>query len=95
MSVPALRWPIPGRAVDQAGQVIACPTCGADERLLLGMDLDDRSDAPSYMSCRSGHSWPEAGMPRRLGAQLLDEILDLEPGLLAHFDELQRVHEAG
>lgn len=96
MSTPAvLRWPMPGRVVDQAGQVIACPTCGVEERLLLGLDLDDHSDAPSYMSCRSGHSWAEVGMPRRLGALLLADMLDIEPGLLAHLEELQREHGAG
>lgn len=89
---PVLRWPIPGRAVDEAGQLLACPACGAADRLLLGMDLDDQTDAPSYMSCRNGHSWAEARLPRRLGALLLAEILDLDPSILGRLDELHDVH---
>lgn len=96
MSGPAvLRWPLPGRVVDETGQPIACPVCGSQERLLLGLDLDDHSDAPSYMGCHGGHSWAEERMPRRLGALLLADILDIEPGLLAHLDDLQREHGAG
>lgn len=96
MSEPAvLRWPLPGRVVDQDGRPIACPQCGAADRLLLGMDLDDHTDAPSYMSCRSGHSWAEERMPRRLGVLLLADILDIEPGILARIDDLQRAHGAG
>lgn len=89
---PVLRWPLPGRAVDEAGVLIACPTCGAADRLLLGMDLDDQTDDPSYMSCGSGHSWAEPRMPRRLGALLLAEVLDIDPSILGHLDELRDVH---
>jgi hypothetical protein len=83
---------MPGRVLGENSRPIACPTCGADDRLLLGMDLDDRSEAPSYMSCGNGHSWAEKGMPRRLGALLLAEVLDLDPSLFGRLDELQDAH---
>ncbi|MFF4836574.1 hypothetical protein [Streptomyces sp. NPDC001315] len=89
---PVLRWPMPGRVLGIDGQLIACPTCGAGEALALGMDLDDHTDAPSYMSCQAGHSWAEERLPRRLGAELLATILDIEPGLLGSLDELRDVH---
>lgn len=92
---PVLRWPMPGRVVDQAGHLIACPVCGALEHLVLGMDLDDHSDEPSYMACPGGHTWPEERLPRRLGALLLADILEAEPGLLAELEALQREHGAG
>lgn len=89
---PVLRWPLPGRVLGTDEQLIACPTCGADEALALGMDLDDHTDAPSYMSCRAGHSWAEERLPRRLGAELLADILDVDPSILGRLDELRDVY---
>ncbi|MEV6833612.1 hypothetical protein AB0N17_03615 [Streptomyces sp. NPDC051133] len=89
MSTPAvLRWPLPDWVIAEAG--IACPACGTRARLILAMDLDDRSDEPSYMACPAGHQWAEKRLPRRVGAELLAEVLDAEPGLLGSLDELRR-----
>lgn len=93
---PVLRWPMPGPFVDHtSGRVIECPTCRETERLVVAMDLDDHSEGPSYITCPGGHTWPEAGLPRRLAALLLAEIFEAEPSLFAHLEELQRVHGAG
>jgi hypothetical protein len=87
-----LRWPIPEPIRCADGHVIACPTCGRMVRLVLAMDLDDHTDAPSAVSCPAGHAWFEERLPRRWGALLLAELLDAEPGIFAHLEELQRVH---
>lgn len=87
-----LRWPMPGRVTVGRGETLACPVCGAVERLVLGMDLDDRSEEPSYMACPGGHTWAEGRLPRWFGALLLADILDIEPSIL---DDLQREHGAG
>lgn len=92
---PVLRWPMPGRVTVGRGEALACPVCGAVERLVLGMDLDDQSEEPSYMTCPGGHTWAEGRLPRWFGALLLADILDIEPGILAHLDDLQREHGAG
>ncbi|MEV8036733.1 hypothetical protein [Streptomyces sp. NPDC086182] len=95
MSEPiVLRWPLPAAPVDGAGRPVVCPVCGTGEGLVLGMDLDDHSDAPSAMACPSGHSWFEERFPRRYGALLLADVLDAEPGLLADLALMQRMHEA-
>ncbi|MFF2511682.1 hypothetical protein [Streptomyces sp. NPDC058086] len=95
MSEPTvLRWRLPFAPVDGAGRPVVCPTCGVGERLVLGMDLDDHSDEPSYMTCPSGHSWLDERFTRKYGALFLADILDAEPGLLAHLDDLQREHGA-
>ncbi|MGW3024506.1 hypothetical protein [Streptomyces sp. NPDC001221] len=92
MSTPVvLRWPLPDWVIAEAG--VACPVCGATARLLLGMDLDDHSDAPSYMACPAGHQWAEAGLPRRLGALLLADILEADPSILGRLDELRDLQD--
>lgn len=94
MSTPAvLRWAMTRPFVDQAGQVIACPTCGAVQRLVVGMDLDDvGSDEPSWLTCPAGHTWAAAGLPRGLAALILAEILDADPSVLGHLEELRRMY---
>lgn len=93
MSSPAaLRWPLAGLSLDVTGRPIACPECGVREGLLLGLDLDDRSEDPSHMACPAGHRWLEPGMPRHVGAQLLPDVFESEPGLFAHLNELRDVH---
>ncbi|MHC3471215.1 hypothetical protein ACYF6T_21310 [Streptomyces sp. 7R007] len=92
-ATPVLRWPMPGPFVDHtSGCVIECPTCRETERLVVAMDLGDHSGEPSYITCPGGHTWPEAGLPRRLAALLLAEVFEAEPGLLADLEALQRVH---
>lgn len=89
MSQPVvLRWPLPGFTT-VGGVLITCPECGAGDRLTLGMDLDDTSDGPSYMSCQQGHLWPEDRFPRRLAAEFLDEILHVDPTLLGQLGQLR------
>jgi hypothetical protein len=87
-----IRWPIPDHAVLASGP-ITCPTCGGDESLTLAMDLHDRSDDPSYMSCPVGHIWAEERFPRIFAAELLDEILQIDPSILGHLDELREIQE--
>jgi hypothetical protein len=91
---PVLRWAMPGRFVDHTtGRIVACPECRATERLVVGMDLDDvGSDEPSWLSCPSGHTWSEAGLPRGLAALILAEVLDADPSVLGHLDELRDVY---
>jgi hypothetical protein len=83
---------MPGPFVDHtSGRTVACPECGLTERLIVRMDLDDvDSDEPSRMSCPDGHQWTEKGLPRRLGALILAEVFDTEPGLLGSLEELRR-----
>lgn len=93
MSTPAvLRWAMTRPFVDHTtGQTIACPTCRATERLVVGMDLDDvDSIEPSWLTCPAGHTWPEAGLPRGLAALILAEVLDADPSLLGRLDDLRR-----
>nr|WSY53809.1 hypothetical protein OG999_29320 [Streptomyces sp. NBC_00886] len=95
MSTPvALRWPMPGPFADHTtGRVVACPECRVMHRLVVDMDLDDVDcGEPSRITCPAGHEWLEAGLPRRLAALILAEVLDAEPGLLANFEALQREH---
>lgn len=93
MTTPVvLRWPIPEAIRCADGQIIACPTCGGVVPLVLAMDLDDHSDAPSAVTCPEGHAWFEERLPRHWGALLLAELLDIEPGLFAHLEDLQHVH---
>lgn len=95
MSTPAvLRWAMPGPFVDHTtGRVAACPECGARERLVVGMDLDDVDSVdPSWVSCPAGHQWAEAGLPRSLAALILAEILDADPSILGRLDELRDVY---
>jgi hypothetical protein len=89
MSEPVvLRWPLPGITTVE-GVLITCPECGAEDRLALGMDLDDRSDGPAYMSCQQGHLWAEERFSRRIAGEFLDEMLQLDPTLLGHLDDLR------
>lgn len=93
MTEPAvLRCPLPGRVVISDAP-IACPTCGAADRLILGMDLDDRGDEPSYMSCPGGHTWAEERLPRWFSAGLLDEIFQVDPTLLGRLEEIRAMQE--
>lgn len=85
-----LRWPVPDDLV--ARFEVACPQCGATRRLLLGMDLEDRSDAPSVMGCPDGHTWLEERVPRSFGASLLAEILDADPVIVGRLEELQGMY---
>jgi hypothetical protein len=89
---PVLRWPLPGPSIGVTGQPVVCPECGERERLLIGLDLDDHSDEPSFMACPAGHRWLEAGMPRHIGAQLLADAFDIDPSLYGRLDELRDVH---
>lgn len=98
MTTPAvLRWAMPGPFVDHTtGRTVSCPECRLTERLVVPMDLDDvDSDEPSYITCPGGHTWAEAGLPRRLAALILAEILDAEPSILGRLEELRREHESG
>lgn len=93
MSAPVvLRWPLPVGSVDGLGQPFACPDCGTVEGVLIAMDLEDHSDAPSTMGCPQNHTWLEERLPRHVGASLLADILDIEPALLGRLEELQGVH---
>lgn len=92
---PILRWPLPGPALGVTRQPVVCPECGAREGLLIGLDLDDHSDEPSHMACPNGHRWLEAGMPRRIGAELLADVFDLDPGLYGRLEELRQVYGGG
>lgn len=93
MSEPTvLRWPLP-TPVRRGDVQIACPVCGSIEPLTIGMDLDDRGDDPSYLTCPDGHTWAEPLFPRWMGAELLGLILDDEPGLLGELQELQEFQE--
>ena len=83
-----LRWPLPDIA---ESHLAACPACGTRSSLTLAMDLDDRSDAPSYMTCPQGHTWAEDSFPRRLAAELLDDILQVYPDLLGWLDDLREM----
>lgn len=89
-----LRWPLP-MPVPRGGVPIACPTCGGVDRLVIAMDLDDRSEEPSYMTCQQGHTWAEPLLPRRFGAQLLGDILEADPSLLGRLDDLREVQARG
>ncbi|MFJ4623057.1 hypothetical protein [Streptomyces sp. NPDC088812] len=96
MSEPVvLRWQMPAPIRGAGGRVAACPECGLMVRLILAMDLDDHSDEPSYLTCPGGHTWPEAAIPRRLGALLLAEILESDPGLYGRLDELREIYGNG
>lgn len=89
MSEPVvLRWPLLGRTTVE-GVLIVCPECGAEDRLTLGMDLDDRSEGPAFMACPEGHLWAEERFSRRLAGEFLDEILQLDPTLLGQLDALR------
>ena len=69
-----LRWPLPRGAVDGFGQPFACPQCGTVDGVLIAMDLEERSDAPSVMGCPDGHTWLEERLPRSFGALLLGVV---------------------
>lgn len=92
---PVLRWRLPFAPVDGSGRPVVCPVCGVGEGLVLGMDLDDHSDEPSYVTCPAGHEWLDGRLTRRYGAQLLAAVFESEPGLFAHLDELRRTFGEG
>ncbi|MFI5684662.1 hypothetical protein [Streptomyces sp. NPDC051636] len=80
-------WPSSG----EAGQRIACPQCDATHPLVVAMDLDAAdSQEPSWLTCPNQHTWAEAALPQSMPALLFAAILDAEPGLFAHLDELRR-----
>lgn len=63
----------------KAGQVISCPVCGQYDDLILVVDSQDFSESASLMKCDDGHQWAEPRVPRRLGAELLQQIQSTRP----------------